>query len=251
MDTIEGTARVATGIEGLDKLVSGGLPTGSTVLLTGSCGTGKSILSLEYIVNGALRGEAGLYVTFEETADRVIQHGKSFNMDIEGLIKQGLVEVYTVETDDIGETLVNIKEKAQKLGVKRLVIDSLTTMMEHGVIYRSQVSKEMSRISVGAQDMRFPTEGHELTRKDIYYIIGRINRLNTTAILISEVAEKSNYLSRDTISEFACDGVIMLEINMIGGTSERLISVKKMRGTPVDLRMSIMKFGLNGIEVEE
>jgi circadian clock protein KaiC len=241
--------RIETGITGLDDLIGGGIPEGSTILLTGSCGTGKSILSLQYIYNGAVNGEPGLYITFEETREKIIEHSREFNMDIPSLEEKNLLEIYQVDTDDMGTILANIKDRVGELKAKRLVVDSLTTMMEHGVIYRSQISREMSALETKTLDIKFPDEGYDVTRKDIYFIVGQLNMLGTTAILISEVAEKSNYLSRDTISEFACDGVILLEINTVGGCPERLLSVKKMRGTPVDLTMSTMKFGPNGIEV--
>jgi circadian clock protein KaiC len=242
--------RIPTGIAGLDKLVSGGIPKGSSVLVSGSCGTGKSILSLQYLVNGALMGEPGLYVAFEELKERILEHAQTFGWDIASLERKGLLEIYNVDTDDMGEVLSKVREKVNAMGAKRVVVDSLTTMMEHGIIYRSQISRDISRREGRGEGIRFPSEGHDVTRKDIYYIIGQINRLGTTSILISEVAEKSNFLSRDTISEFACDGVILLEISTLGGSPERLLSVKKMRGTPVDLTMSIMKFTPNGVVVE-
>lgn len=232
-------------------MMGGGVPRGSSVLLTGSCGTGKSILSLQYVYNGAVSGEAGLYVSFEESREKIIEHAETFGWDIPSLEEKKLLEIYEVDTGDMGEILEEIRAKVESINAGRLVIDSLTTMMEHGLIYRSSISKEMSQLDRVGEELKFPSEGHDVTRKDIYFIIGQINRLNITSILISEVAEKSDYLSRDTISEFATDGVILLEVNTVGGTPERLLSVKKMRGTPVDLTMSIMKFGPQGIEVGE
>ena len=62
--------RIETGIIGFDGLIKGGFPIASTVLLTGSPGTGKTIFGLQYLYNGALKfREKGLYVTFEQTED--------------------------------------------------------------------------------------------------------------------------------------------------------------------------------------
>jgi len=243
--------RTTTGIEGLDKTIGGGIPEGASVLITGSCGTGKSLLSLQYLVNGALNGEPGIYVTFEESKEKIIEHAKAFGWDIPALEKKGLIDIYVVETDDVGQIIEELKARVSKARAKRIVIDSLTTMMEHGVIFRSQISREMSMLQPNKGAIKFPSSGSDITRKDIYHLIGQINRIGATSLLISEVAEKSTYLSRDTISEFAVDGVILLEVNTVGGSPERLISVKKMRGTPVNLTMSLMKFGKDGIEIED
>jgi KaiC/GvpD/RAD55 family RecA-like ATPase len=239
--------RIKTGIPGLDDMLYGGIPSGSSVLVTGSCGTGKSILSLQYAVKGALDGNPGLYVAFEETREKIIEHGLQFGWDIGKLMEKGLLNIHEVETQDIQETLEIITEKARQMNAQRLVLDSLTTMMEHGIVYRSQASRQMGKALAGAQKMSFPSETHNVTRKDVYNIVRHINRMGVTSLLISEVAQNSQYLSRDTISEFAVDGVIFLEINSYGGKPERLLSIKKMRNTPVNLSMAIMEFMEKGI----
>ena len=184
------------------------------------------------------------------TREKIISQAEQFNWDIPALEQRGLFEIYVVDTDDIEKILATLKEKVQKMGAKRLVLDSLTTMMEHGIIYRSKISRDMSDLDREQSSKKFPQRGHEMTRKDVYYIIGQVNNLRTTALLVSEVAEKSNYLSRDTISEFASDGVILLQTNMLGGEQERLLSVKKMRGTQIDISLFPMKFTNDGITVE-
>lgn len=242
--------RVGTGASGLDILLNGGIPAGSSVLVTGTCGTGKSLLSLQFLVAGALAGEPGLYIAFEESVEKIIEHGRQFGWDIKGLMDDGLLEILEADTEDIAEILGKIHGKKESLGAKRLVLDSLTTMMEHGAIYRSNISKEMGKMFSKNVGFGMPSESQNITRKEIYHIVKQINNLGVTSILISEVAEKSDYLSRDTISEFAVDGVILLEINTLGGSPERLLSVKKMRGTPVDLRMSVLEFMPDGLTVK-
>ncbi len=242
--------RVKSGVDGLDNVLGGGIPKGSSVLVTGSCGTGKSVLCLQYIVKGAEEGQKGLYVSFEESREKLLEHGLQFGWDITKLEERGLMEIYEVKGEDMVKALEEVQGKVKDNGVKRLVFDSLTTMMEQGVIYRSDISKEMSRVFSKAGGMNFPSDNSNVTRKDVYNIVKQINGFGTTALLISEVAEKSTYLSRDTVSEFAVDGVIMLEISSFGGKPERLVSVKKMRGTAVDLRLSVMEFTKAGIRIK-
>ena len=242
--------RVKTGIKGLDELIDGGIPRGSSVLLTGSCGTGKTILSLQYLYQGALSGEAGVYVTFEESREKILEQARAFGWDLQKLEQENLLRIFVVDTDDIEEILERIRDLVNEINAKRLVLDSLTTMMEHGVIYRSKISKDMSKYARKGKIFKFPSYESEITRKDVYFIVGEINKIGATAILISEVGEDSNFLSRDTISEFACDGVVLLKNDSIGGGIERLLSVRKMRGTRIDMTLSIIKFTENGIVIE-
>lgn len=243
--------RTLTGIPGLDKLIGGGIPTGLSVLVAGSCGTGKTILCLQFLYNGALSGEAGVYVTFEESKEKTLTQCAQFGWDMKALEEKGLIDIYVVDDDDIDKILQNIKERVSKIKAKRLVLDSLTTMMEHGVIYRSTLAKEISSREKERIRSMFAARGYEVTRRDVYALIGQINCLGTTSLLISEASESREYISRDTISEFACDGVIQLRINELGGEIERLLSVRKMRGTEVDMKLSPIKFTKTGIIVEE
>lgn len=243
--------RTKTGIRGLDKLVGGGIPAGSSVLIAGSCGTGKTILSLQFLYDGALENEAGVYVTFEESEDKILRQGMEFGWDLKGLKDKGLLDIYVVETDDMDDILSEIKKRIKRINAKRLALDSLTTMMEHGVVYRSEISRDVSKREREKQRTRFPVKGFDVTRKDIYFIIGEINNLGTTSFLVSEAGEGGEYISRDTISEFACDGVIQLRINEVGGEIERLLSVRKLRGTDIAMTLSLMKFTDSGIVIEE
>jgi len=77
--------RTATGIPGLDELLQGGFPQGSTVLVSGSTGTGKSILALQYLYYGANNNEPGVYSTMENSREDVIEQASQFGWDVERL----------------------------------------------------------------------------------------------------------------------------------------------------------------------
>ncbi|VVB54914.1 Circadian clock protein kinase KaiC [uncultured archaeon] len=240
--------RVHSGIPGLDPLIDGGIPAGHSVLVTGSCGTGKTIFGLQFLKAGAESGEPGVYITFEESRDKIISQAKAFGWDFEALERKGMLTLYIADNADVSEILAEVESLVKKKGVQRFVLDSLTTMVEHGVIYRSKISKEMSRLDREGEARSFPVAGGEVTRKDIYYIVGRINELGVTSLLISEVGEETPFLSRDTISEFAADGVIFLR-NEMGGGFERLLSVRKMRGTKIDTKRCPFEFTPQGLKV--
>jgi circadian clock protein KaiC len=243
--------RIKTGIRGLDRLFGGGIPAGSSVLIAGSCGTGKTILSLQFLYGGAAENEPGLYVTFEESKEKILGQGMGFGWGLRELEEKGLLDIYVVETDDMDEILSEINRRIKRINAKRLVLDSLTTMMEHGIVYRSEISRDVSKRERDRSKTRFPVKGFDVTRKDIYFVIGELNKLGTTSFLVSEAGEGGEYISRDTISEFASDGVVQLRINEVGGEIERLLSVRKLRGTDIIMALSPMKFTDSGIVIEE
>ena len=77
------TERVPTGITGLDHLIEGGLPKGRSILVTGEPGTGKTILALQFLVDGLKRGEKGIYVTADESPMDVLEQAASLGWDLE------------------------------------------------------------------------------------------------------------------------------------------------------------------------
>ncbi len=135
--------RVKTGILGLDPIVNGGFPKNSSILIAGPCGTGKTILSIQFLSNAALEGEPGVYLSFEETKEKLIEQCWQFGWDITELENKGLIDIYTPRTDDLGEIIGELKERIEKINAKRLVIDSLTTLLEQGLVYRAYIIKEI------------------------------------------------------------------------------------------------------------
>ena len=75
--------RIKSGIKGFDSLISGGFPKRSSVLIAGACGTGKSILTMQFIYYGAMNDEPGVFITLEQKPENVIQVMKNFGWDID------------------------------------------------------------------------------------------------------------------------------------------------------------------------
>ncbi len=73
------STKTPTGIAGLDEITGGGLPRGRTTLLVGGSGSGKTILALQFLVDGAQhRDEPGIFVAFEETPSRIVRNAETF-----------------------------------------------------------------------------------------------------------------------------------------------------------------------------
>src|SRR5262245_5292157 len=96
-----------TGIAGLDEITFGGLPSGRPTLVSGGPGSGKTLLGVSFLVNGAQSfGEPGVLLTFEENADELAQDVRSLGYDLDKLVDQKklLVDYVHVDRSEIEET---------------------------------------------------------------------------------------------------------------------------------------------------
>jgi circadian clock protein KaiC len=132
--------KVPTGVPGLDDVLAGGLPRGRLYLVEGDPGTGKTTLGLQFLLEGARRGETTLYVTLTETADELRagaqSHGWSLGeiglCDIRPNGEQDNAEAdYTILHPgemELGEIMKSIGEQVKQIRPARLVLDSVTEM---------------------------------------------------------------------------------------------------------------------------
>ena len=91
--------KVPTGISGFDEITGGGLPKGRPTLVCGGPGCGKTLFGLEFLVHGAVRGNAGLFVTFEETEDEVVKNVRSLGYDLADLVKRRRLAIEYVRVE--------------------------------------------------------------------------------------------------------------------------------------------------------
>lgn len=146
-----GIEKMPTGIEGFDELAGGGLPLGRTTLILGGAGTGKTVFALQTLVNGARDyGEPGIFVAFEESSRQVIQNAATFGWDIPGAESKHLFFLDARLTPDLVQAgnfdlvgmLASLKAKADDMGAKRIVFDSidvLLTMIDNRLAERQEV----------------------------------------------------------------------------------------------------------------
>lgn len=218
--------RLPTGIPGFDELIEGGFPEGSSILLSGGAGCGKSIFALQYLYYGAkeLR-EPSVYITLEEGPHNLWWNMQRFKWDLLPLEKEDLLKIYKFEpsTDakiSAAEQIRKIVEKAHDLKAKRMVIDSIT-----------------------AFSYWFSDQG--TTRLALYTLIEELRKLQCTTILTSEVSGKKDEYSRFGVEEFLCDGLVMLYFF----PPNRSVFVRKMRGTKHNQSVHPMEITNDGIKV--
>ena len=212
--------RCVTGLEGLDTILYGGIPRSNTVLLTGSCGTGKTSLALEFLMHGAVKGENSLFVSVTENSEKLLQNIIPYKFFDKSLIKSGrLVFVdMPVMYERLGlmkaelsmeeiELLVNsLASLAKELQIKRLVVDSITS-----VCYKLKTSEKI--------------------RDFILKLSKALSDLGCTSIIVGEVTADSTSYSTFGVEEAIADGIILMANMERRGDLLRTLQVIKMRGT--------------------
>jgi circadian clock protein KaiC len=99
-----GVQKIRTMIEGFDDISHGGLPVGRTTLVSGTSGTGKTLLAAQFLYNGiSIFDEAGVFVTFEESPTDIIKNAASFGWDLQKLINEGKLFILDASPDPEGQ----------------------------------------------------------------------------------------------------------------------------------------------------
>ncbi len=131
--------KAPTGISGLDEITGGGLPAGRPTLVAGGPGSGKTLLGISFLVNGAVRfGEPGVLMSFEENADELAADVRSLGFDLPALIAAGklVVDYVHVDRSEIEETgeydleglFVRLDHAVKSIGAKRILLDTIESL---------------------------------------------------------------------------------------------------------------------------
>lgn len=208
--------RIKTHIKGFDNLVQGGFPSGSNILITGTPGTGKTIFSLQYLYNGAVKEkEKGIYFTFEEKKESLITQAKQFGWDLVKLEKQKKIRIISIGIEDISKSTVSeILEIIKDTKSTRIVIDSITTL--------SYITPEAGD-NIGVNEYS--------AKRFLYSFLTRLTEIKDLTSLI--VSQKDETVS-NTIAEYICDGVLNIDYESLGGDYSRNLTIPKMRQTKND-----------------
>ena len=220
--------RVPTGIEGFDDMIEGGFPRGRTVLLSGGCGTGKSIFGMQFLYQGAvMNGEPGLYVTVDERPELTRQDMLRFGWDVKQLEDEGKLIILDLTGTKTGVQSEEKYAMSSALDIDRLVLKIMQTAGEIG-------ARRIVIDSVPALGFRMKDE--QEVREMILKLSYMIRKSDLTAVLISEIPEQGNNqgpmkFSKYGVEEYVADSVIMLHYVGIGMETNRTLYIRKMRGT--------------------
>ncbi|MEM2505307.1 MAG: KaiC domain-containing protein, partial [Candidatus Bathyarchaeia archaeon] len=204
--------RVFTGIPGFDEILNGGIPRRNVVLLSGGPGTGKSIFGYQYLYNGLVRGQPGVFVALEEHPVQVRLSMAQFGWDVAPYEEKGrfaLVDAFTAgigeaarrekyvvkAPDDFQMLIDTIRAAVKEVEAERVVIDSVTTLY---------ITKPM------------------LARSVVLQLKKVLSGLGCTSILISQVSVTERGFGGPGV-EHAADGIVRLDLDEVGGELKRSI----------------------------
>ncbi len=210
---------VRTGIDGFDGLFAkNGYPMGSSVLVLGGPGTGKSIFGLQYLYKGAsLYGEPGIYVTLEETPKKVERNVSSFGWNLRKQIDDSRIVIMDATTPRIKEIDTDVIRAG--LGIDNL-ISNLTEMIE---------SNRAKRVVIDSLSVLAFTNADEFdTRTKLIRLAVSLSEMDVTTLVLSEARTNEIGTTEFPPETFLFDGVIWLMLDT--NSQERRIAIRKMRG---------------------
>ena len=207
-------ARSPTGIQGLDEITLGGLPKGRPTLVCGRAGCGKTLLSMEFLVRGALQyNEPGVFMAFEENVEDLTKNFASLGFDLKALSGRNLISLdfVRIERSEIEETgeydleglFVRLGYAIDSIRAKRVVLDTIEALFS-GLSNTSILRAELRRLF------------HWLKDKGV------------TSIITAESGEGT--LTRHGLEEYVSDCVIWLDNRVTEQISTRRLRILKYRG---------------------
>ncbi len=207
----------STGIKGLDELTGGGLPSGRPTLVCGSAGCGKTLLSMEFLIHGALRyGEPGVFMAFEETVEDLTQNVASLGFDLDDLVARRLLVVDYVRVDrseleqsgeyDLEGLFIRLGHAIDRIGAKRVVLDTVESLFSG-----------------------LPNPG--VLRAELRRLFRWLKDKGVTAVITGERGSEPGALTRQGLEEYVSDCVIVLDHRVTGMVSSRRLRVVKYRGS--------------------
>ncbi len=207
--------KVPTGIRGLDELTGGGLPQGRPTLLCGSAGCGKTLMSMEFLVRGAVdAGEPGVFMSFEENTGELTTNFASLGYDLKAIVAQKKLVLSFVHIDrseiaeageyDLEGLFIRLGRAIDSIGAKRVVLDTIEALfsgMSNTAILRSELRR----------------------------LFRWLKAKGVTAIITAERGD--NTLTRFGLEEYVADCVILLDHRVEGQMATRRLRIVKYRGS--------------------
>lgn len=215
------------GILGLDEMMGGGLQEGTITLVSGATGSGKTLLALKFLIEGAYQGEQGLFVSFEESAGQLQSAAGQLGWDINKFLRSGQLDIRFISPVelDVDKHAFEIMEMIKERNVERFVIDSISS---------------------------FENSVTDLQKyKDYLWAIGQLLRKQHVTAIFTSLNENlfsSLIVSKSQISLIA-DNIIFLRYVEDRAGIRRVLGVLKARGSNHDKDLREYEITSSGIKI--
>jgi circadian clock protein KaiC len=209
--------KLPTGIVGFDQIANGGIPAGRSTLLSGTAGSGKTVMALQFLLSGVRDfGQNGVFVTFEEAPADLMENVRSFGWDLEGLLESKHIAVVDV-TPEPGEEVV---------AAGPYDLSALLARIEHAIH-----SVNAKRVILDAIGALFPqlTDANVI-RRELHRIAAGLRLLGVTTLVTMERTEEEGGVGRWGVEEFVADNVIVLRNRLENEKRRRTVEILKFRG---------------------
>jgi len=202
--------RVSSGVPGLDEMLQGGFLAGSSVLLRGAPGTGKTTLALQFLQAGIKAGEPGLFISFEEFPASLRRDAASLGWDLPALEAEGGLSLLFTSPEVLLEGLQSADSPILRLihekNIRRVALDSVTHLA------------------------RLAADEHSL-RKMYRRLVNALKREEITSLLLAEEGRPQAAGPGEGRLDFVVDAIIFLIYLEIDSSIQRALLVPKMRGS--------------------
>lgn len=223
----EGIQRLKTGISKLDALLGEGIPCGSSIILSGVSGSGKTVLGLELIYRGARdHDEKGIYFSFEETEERLRATARGLGWDLDREIDRGMVEIVFIPQPDIlvDRDILEMQRRVEAFAARRVVVDSMSVFLHR-------------------------IEDRRIVRDKVFWLANIMQNQNAVGFFASDVPAGTRHLTRFGVEETVVDGVLLLTWDVEGLERHRYLEVIKLRNTGHAMGRHSMAIGHGGISI--
>jgi circadian clock protein KaiC len=219
------TERLSTGVRGLDEMLGGGLWRGTTTLLAGPSGAGKTTIGLQFAFEGARQGEPTLYMSFQENPTQLMRTIHGLGADVEELKRQRLDLVYASPVElQIDSIIVDLFRRIEQGHVRRLVLDAV------------------GDLASAATD---PQRLHDY----LYALVQHLAVRTITSVLNFETTGNSiAHAGMQNAMSYLSDNVLLLTLDGEERT-RRALRVVKTRGSAHDTRVREVAIGSGGLSV--
>jgi circadian clock protein KaiC len=219
------TERISTGVHGLDEMLDGGLWRGTTTLLAGPSGAGKTTIGLQFALEGARRGEPSLYMSFQENPTQLMRTIRGLGVDLEQLQAQGLDLVYASPVElQIDSIIVDMFRRIEQGRVRRLVLDAV------------------GDLASAATD---PQRLHDY----LYALVQHFAVRTITSVLNFEtVGSAMSTTGMQNAMSYLSDNVLLLTVEGEERT-RRALRILKTRGSAHDTRVREVEITTEGLSV--